>query len=160
MFPWEGRDIGEIEALMGERDPRRYRLGVLTVSEVSAGPPAAMMWFPGRSEMGQYLARVEPRRHGLEGIEAIELRDALQNVLAGLEIRGPADTLRAAANEASAGVFRVQWWGTLEELREGQDVVGRELLAALSPPAQPPLPAKRTEELIELIRARYPVASA
>lgn len=159
MFPWEGRDIDEIEALMSERDPRRYRLGVLTRSEATPGPPAAIMWFPGRSEMGQYLARVEPRRHGLEGIEAIELRDALQNVLAGLEIRGPADTLRAAANEASAGVFRIQWWGTLEELRQGGDSLGRELLAALSPPAEPPLPAKRTEELIELMRARYPVAS-
>ena len=150
MFPWEGEDIDAIEALMATRDPRRYRLGLVTRNLETGQHSCA--WFSGRSELGHYLARVEPRRHGLEGLDYIRVRDRLQDTLAALEIRGTDPRLRASVNGLTEPVFRVAWWGTLESLRQGEDDWSRDLLSALDPSASPPLPPKRTEELIGALR--------
>ncbi|MFV8833658.1 hypothetical protein [Aquisalimonas sp.] len=154
MFPWEGKDIAEIDALMAARDPRRYRLGLVTDSGGDAS--TVMVWFSGRSEMGHYLARVEPRRRGLDGLDYIRLRDVLQDALAGLEIRGTSAELRDAVNACAAPVFQVRWWGTLETLRQGDAPWTRARLAELQPAAAPPLPARRTAELLEQLQRYAP----
>lgn len=146
MFPWEGKDIDAIEALMATRDPRRYRVGLVTRNLESGRYSCA--WFSGRSELGHYLARVEPRRQGLEGLDYIHVRDSLQNTLAALEIRGPDARLRDSVNALAEPVFQVAWWGPLESLRQGEDDWSRHLLSTLDPDLTPPLPAKRTEELV------------
>jgi len=115
-----------------------------------------MVWFAGRSELGQYLARVEPRRRGLEGLEYTRLRDALQDRLADLEMCGTTAELREALNEHTLPVFRIHWWGTLESLRQGGDPWSRSMLRALTPPADPPLPARRTIELLDALAELAP----
>lgn len=146
MFPWEGMEIEAIEAMMATRDPRRYRTGLVTRNLESGRHYSA--WFSGRSELGHYLARVEPRRHGIEGLDYVRMRDRLQDTLAALEIRGPDPRLRDAVNALAQPAFQVAWWGPLESLRQGEDTWSRQLLDTLDPAATPPLPAKRTEELI------------
>lgn len=154
MFPWEGKELAEIDALMAARDPRRYRLGLVT--ETPSDNSTVMVWFSGRSELGHYLARVEPRRRGLEGLEYIRLRDPLQELLTGLEIRGTTTELRDAVNACANPVFRIRWWGTLEALREGEDPWAQAELSELRPAATPPLPARRTAELLERLRRYAP----
>ena len=156
MFPWEGKDIADVEALIAERDPYRYRIGALTVSATGARPPA-MAWFSGRSEMGHYLARVEPRRHGLKGPALIQAREALQQALAGLEVRGLNKDTRAAVNDAAREAFHLAWWGSLEHLCQGGDEVAASLLAELDPPAESPLPTRRIPELVRFLHANLPV---
>lgn len=157
MFPWEGQALPAIDAMMRERDPRRYRLALLTTT--ADGDSAVMVWFPGRSELGQYLARVEPRRRGLEGLEYAQLRDTLQARLAALEVRGTTAELRESVNEHTLPVFRIHWWGTLESLRQGGDAWSRSMLRALTPPADPPLPARRTVELLDVLAELAPGSS-
>ncbi|SEO56270.1 hypothetical protein [Aquisalimonas asiatica] len=154
MFPWEGKELAEIDALMAARDPRRYRLALVT--DTADGDATVMVWFSGRSEMGHYLARVEPRRRGLDGLDYIRLRDALQETLAGLEIRGTSNDLREAVNLCADPLFRIRWWGTLESLRQGDTSWAREQLAALQPAATPPLHARRTSELLQHLQRYAP----
>ena len=150
MFPWEGMDLVDIDAHFGERDPRRYRLALVTATP--GGETPTVTWFSGRSELGHYLARIEPRRRGLDGLDYIQLRDKLQEALAGLEIRGTTSTFRRHLNTLTQPVFEIRWWGTLDAMRQGEDQWTSALLAALNPPAQPPLPARRTHELLDLLR--------
>ena len=153
MFSWEGEDPESIAAQVTGRDPRRYRTGVATAAGTAGAPERVVVsWFSGRSELGHFLARAEPRLRGVSGLDYIRLRDPLQQCLTALEIRGTDEPLRAEVSAIAEPAFTVLWWGTLETLREGTTPWARELLQALDPPATPPLPAKRTGALIELLQ--------
>ena len=160
MFEWEGETIEAVTRLMARRDPKRYRLGMLT-----AGPwppeedTGVMQWFANRSELSQFLPRVEPRRWGADGLSYIELRDALQECAVPLQVSGPTEALRERVNACAAPEFGIRWWGTLDELREGRSTWARELFSALAdpPPQDHALPPRRVSELLALVARRYPL---
>ncbi|MCK8515754.1 hypothetical protein M0534_05355 [Methylonatrum kenyense] len=158
MFEWEGAAVDEACRIVSGRDPRHYRIGLLTVGPWPDGPACALQWFVRHTELAQFLLRVEPRRAGLRGADFIGFKTAAMPVITAMEVAGLNEDLRQQFNEISAPGFGVHWWGSLESLKSGETAWPRAVLAKLQ--ATAPLPNARTPELLELLRRDYPPPQA
>ncbi len=154
MFEWEGAAVEEAARLVADRDPRQYRIGMLTVGPWPDGPACALQWFVRHTELAQFLLRVEPRRAGLTGADFIAFKTNALPTVTAMEVTGLSEDLRQLFNAVSGPHFGVHWWGTLESLKAGETEWARSVLAKLD--AEAPLANTRTGELLELLRRDYP----
>ena len=154
MFEWEGAAVDEACRIVADRDPRKHRIGLLTVGPWPDGPAWALQWFVRHTELAQFLLRVEPRRAGLLGADFIAFKTATMPVITAMEVAGLNEDLRQQFNALSAPHFGVHWWGSLESLKAGETAWARSVLAQLETTA--PLPNSRTPELLDLLQRDYP----
>lgn len=154
MFEWEGAAVDEACRLVAGRDPRKYRIGLLTAGPWPDGPACALQWFVRHTELAQFLLRVEPRRAGLHGADFIAFKTATMPVVTAMEVAGLNEDLREQFNALSAPQFGVRWWGSLESLKAGETSWARSVLSKLD--AAAPLPNARTPELLDLLQRDYP----
>lgn len=156
MFPWEGKDVATASALVATRDPREYRVGLLTTGPWPDGSTHALYWFVRHPEMAQFLLRVEPRYRGLQGAAFIDFKTRAQDLVTALEVTGPSEDLRQQLNAEAQPRFGVRWWGTLESLKAGDGDWPRQVLERLT--GGKPLENRRTEELVRYLQREYPAA--
>ncbi|MEX0732908.1 MAG: hypothetical protein WED00_06005 [Aquisalimonadaceae bacterium] len=160
MFNWEGQDAASACAAIAERDPRRYRIGMLTTGPWPAGPDCALQWFGHHSELAQFLLRVEPRRWGINTGELIAFKARVQDVITTVDVAGITEQQRCRFNDLSAPAFGVRWWGTLEALKQGRGAWPRELLRGFDDlPANAEVAAldnHRVADLIQFLQSQYP----
>lgn len=160
MYSWEGQDVATACATVAERDPRRYRIAMLTRSPWQDGTDFALYWFGRPQELAQFLMRVEPRRWGVEMGDLIAFKAQVQEVITTIEVTGIDEHLRELFNGLSAPVFGVHWWGTLEALKTGHGEWPREVLcrfSGLSAGEDPaPLENREVPSLIRFLQQEYP----
>jgi len=143
MFSWEGQEVITASAEVALRDPRKYRIGLLTTGPWPPAGPAqphesgveqkrhgqsALHWFGRHPELAQFLMRVEPRRWGMEMGELIAFKARIHSLITAMEVTGLNEDLRAAFNEMAAPLFGIRWWGSLETLKQGQGDWPQEVL--------------------------------
>lgn len=160
MFSWEGEDVVDACTDVAARDPRTYRIGMLTMAPWPDGSTFALHWFGRHPEMAQFLMRVEPRRWGVEMGELIAFKARVQGVVTAIDVTGPSEEHRHAFNELAAPHFGIAWWGSLEALKEGRGHWPENLLRKYrgsSPDTAPePLANQETAEFIRFLQREFP----
>lgn len=162
MFSWEGQDVATACATVAGRDPRRYRIAMVTEAPWPEGSACSLYWFARPQELAQFLMRVEPRRRGVEMGELIAFKARVQDVITAVEVTGINEQLRTAFNGLSAPVFGVRWWGMLEAIKAGQGEWPQTVLRRFGNlPAdaeQGSLDNRQVPELIRFLQQHYPPA--
>ncbi|MFO1406612.1 MAG: hypothetical protein U1F08_03655 [Steroidobacteraceae bacterium] len=122
-------DIIEQASRAHERDPRAYPFGYLTGGVGQLEEVRVFVWFRSLDDMIASLLEVEPRMYGVEpgrGLEAYQVR--VRPILAEIHERGFDDALRRRFAPEQDGRFAVYWWGSYFDLRDGNGVLGCQLV--------------------------------
>ena len=149
MYAWEGKRFEQVAEITVKRDPRRYKYGCAT-----AGPneTEVIQWFRSLGELTQYLIRMEPQRWGMKLGDLIAVKPRLVDVLTPVDVIGCNEKARTAYNACVWPFFWIAWWGTFNELLEGQ---GRWPASLVSNAKASELSGEeRTECLIAYLRSR------
>ena len=116
-------------SLAHQRDPRKYPFGYLTGGADQLAEVRVFVWFRNLDDMIDSLLEVEPRMYGVEpgqGLEAYQAR--VRPILEQLRQRGFDQELRRQFSPEQDGRFAVHWWGSYFDLRDGNGVLGCQLV--------------------------------
>ncbi|MFO1394054.1 MAG: hypothetical protein U1F09_09870 [Steroidobacteraceae bacterium] len=122
-------DIIEQASAAHDRDPRRYPFGYLTGGTGQFEDVRVFVWFRNLDDMIASLLEVEPRMYGVEpgrGLEAYQAR--VRPILEEIRERGFDDELRRRFAPEHDGRFAIYWWGSYYDLRDGNGVLGCQLV--------------------------------
>lgn len=122
-------DVIEQASLAHERDPRKYPFGYLTGGTDTFEDVRVFVWFRNLDDMIDSLLEVEPRMYGVEpgrGLEAYQAR--VRPILEQIRQRGFDNELRRQFAPEQDGRFAVHWWGSYYDLRDGNGVLGCQLV--------------------------------
>lgn len=164
MYSWEGQDLADACKTVWERDPRRYRLGLLTHGPRPDGEAYSLSWFGHHAELAQFLMRVEPRRWGVVTGDLIAFKATIQDTITAIEVNGLTESLRSRFNALCEPAFNVLWWGGLEDLKTGSGPWPHELRrrfqgapTGYSASHPEPLENPRVPDFIRFLHETYPL---
>lgn len=138
-----------------ERDPREFPFGYLTGGSFVMDSVRVFVWFRTLDELLAHIRDIEPRVYDLEpgdGLEEYQAR--IDPLLAQVRKDGLSEPLREAVNAVTSAAFVVDWWGRYEQLRNGDDDLGRELTEEFRDPDTDDYASESEEEdaFIEYLR--------
>jgi hypothetical protein len=112
-----------------ERDPRRYPLGYFTGSSFVLSSVQVFVWFESVDALIQHISDVEPRLYHFDPGEGLEeYQERVRPILAAVKESGLTEDLRVRLDNECSSDFRIDWWGTFEDLRAGRGEFGRDIL--------------------------------
>ena len=151
--------IAETEAAM-DRDPRYFRIGYLTGGSFVMDSARVFVWFKTIEDLVEHIVEAEPRVHNIEGEDLGALQKKLRGSLAGVIQVGLNEEVRSnvSAIGSSADAFVIEWWGTFDELANGNSAVSADLIDSYTDGGKTSLadiPESELDEFVDYLKTCY-----
>ena len=103
-----------------DSDPREAKFGYYAGGSFVLDSLRTFSWFSDLNEMVKHLIEVEPAVYDWSDEDAAPVRAQLAELLDGLKAGQLTNELRSRVNGITKGFLKLDWWGTFEELTDGE----------------------------------------
>ena len=132
------------------QDPRHFKYGYFSGGSSVIDSTRVFLWFRSPKELLDHICECDPIVHDLDADEANYFESKVRNIV-GEPIKLDNDSLQKI-NEAAKDFLFIEWWGTFDELTEGDSELAKGIRALMRDDGSDmPVTESEMDEFVELV---------